>query len=354
MKRELSPVALHELRKLKGLSLQKLADQAGMAKSTIIELEKSPKKPSATMHLVQDRSYEALKKALGATDAQMRGEELATESFPRKMVALNSKITTVAQMNYDLVGKQYGISSDQLAQLAPLLFAILVEDSFVWRKEQLELQKQIEAMKKRTLESQYSPDPDLYDSDIEEGFREEEDAIAAREVFTTPRAAELPIHNGSPSGYASDRFTDFIAAKVQSSGGHICADLMLDYLQGRDIRDPDTRYVAVQDWFEALTVPNDVQFTAMLRLSLMSGAMRLKDFLSGGRTPEQYEEWFTSKVFPAANELKDILAPEVYRFNTETEGLDLDGMGFPIRVKRSGLREAAPQSDDQGSGLASA
>lgn len=332
MKRELSPVALHELRKLKGLSLQKLADQAGMAKSTIIELEKSPKKPSATMHLVQDRSYEALKKALGATDAQMRGEELATEPFPRKMVALRSKITTVAQMNYDLVGEQYGITSDQLVQLAPLMFGILVEDSFVWRKEQLELQKQIEELKKRTLESQYSPEPDLYDSDIEEGFREEEDAIAAREVFTTPRAAELPSHNGSPSGYASDRFTDFIAAKVQSSGGHIRADLRFGYFKGRDVRDADVRYVAALNRFEMLTIPGDEQLTAMLRLSLMSGAMRLKD-LSAGRTPEQLGEWFTSEVFPAANELKDLLAPEVYRFNTETEGLGLDEMGFPIRVK---------------------
>ena len=90
MKRELSPVALHELRKLKGLSLQKLADQAGMAKSTIIELEKSPKKPSATMHLVQDRSYEALKKALGATDAQMRGEELGPGSAVQDDAAIDA------------------------------------------------------------------------------------------------------------------------------------------------------------------------------------------------------------------------------------------------------------------------
>jgi transcriptional regulator with XRE-family HTH domain len=352
MKKELSPTALQELRKLKGFSHQKLADQAGLSKSTIIELEKPPKKPSTAMHSVQERSYEALRKALVATDAQMRGEELATEPFPRKMVTLRSKITTVAQMNYDLVGKQYGISSDQLVQLAPLMFAILVEDSFVWRKEQMELQKQIEQLKKRTQESQYDPDPDLYDSDIQEGFQEEEAAIAVRDVFTTPSAAELPIENGTLSGYASDRFTDFIAAKVQASGGHIKADLMLDYLQGRDIRDPDTKYVAVQDWFEVLNDPDDIEFTAMLRLSLMSGAMRLKDF-SAGRTADQNAEWLASEVFPAANELKDILAPEVYSFNAEAEGLGLDGMGFPVRVRRHVFSGATQQSVDQGGDLAS-
>ena len=347
MKKELSPTALQELRKLKGFSHQKLADQAGLSKSTIIELEKPPKKPSTAMHSVQERSYEALRKALAATDAQMRGEELATEPFPKKMVTLRSKITTVAQMNYDLVGAQYGISSDQLVQLAPLLFAILVEDSFVWRKEQLELQKQIDQLKKRTLQSRDDQDPDP--DDVLAVFRAEEAEIASREVFSA-RYTREPEEGGM---YVSERFTDFVAAKVEASGGNIIADLRYSYPEGRDVRDADVRYVAALNRVEMLTIPGDEQLTAMLRLSLMSGAMRLKD-LSAGRTAEQLGEWFTSEVFPAANELKDLLAPEVYRFNTETEGLSLDGMGFPIRVKRHVFPGAAPQSVDQGGDLASA
>jgi transcriptional regulator with XRE-family HTH domain len=343
MKRELSPVALQELRKLKGLSHHKLAEQAHLAKSTIIELEKPPRKPSTTMHSVQDRSFDALKRVLGATDAQMRGEEPINDPVSVKFVPLRSKITTVAQMNYDLVGEQYGVSSDQLVQLAPLMFAILVEDSFAWRKEQLELRKQIEELKKQTRDSQYDPEPDLHDGVIDEDFLAEDAALAAREVFSKPSLAELP----DGYGHASDRFTDFVSAKVKSSGGHIRADLTFGYLDRRDILDPDTKYLAVPELFDATTAVGDQQIVARLRLWLMSGAMRLAD-LRADRTPEQLAEWLRSEVIPKADALEPAIAPEVYRFDTEAEGLGLDAMGFPVRVRRHELARATPQSDDQG------
>ena len=128
--KQMNPIALRELRNLKGLSHKALAEKARVAKSTIIGLEK----PSETMHSVQDRTYDALRHALGATDAQMQGVEPPRESLPLKFVPLKGTITTVAQMNYDLIREEYGVSTDQLLQIAPLMFAILVEDSFAWRK----------------------------------------------------------------------------------------------------------------------------------------------------------------------------------------------------------------------------
>lgn len=79
----------------------------------------------------------------------------------------------------------------------------------------------------------------------------------------------------------------------------------------------------------------------------MSGAMRLAD-LRAGRTTEQLAEWLRSEVIPKADALEPAIAPEVYRFDTEAEGLGLDAMGFPVRVRRHELAKATPQSDDQG------
>ena len=330
MTKQINPIALKELRKLKGLSHKALAEKARVAKSTIIVLEKPPKKPSESMHSVQDRIYDALRNALGATDAQMRGEEPPRESLPLKFVPLKGTITTVAQMNYDLISKEYGVSTDQLLQIAPLMFAILVEDSFAWRKEQLELRKQIQELRKRTRESQYDPEPDIYDEDIERELRAEEAAIAVRDVFSYALIeADIETHGGL---HSSDRFTDFIAAKVKSSGGRIRADLTIRYLEGRDIRDPDTKYIATAELLDIIAPADNHENAAFVRLLLMSGLIRLHDFRSG-RTPEQYQEWLRSEVFPKVEAAELTFAPEVYRFDTEAEGLSLDEMGFPIRVR---------------------
>lgn len=337
--KQMNPIALRELRNLKGLSHKALAEKARVAKSTIIGLEK----PSETMHSVQDRTYDALRHALGATDAQMQGVDPPRESLPLKFVPLKGTITTVAQMNYDLIREEYGVSTDQLLQIAPLMFAILVEDSFAWRKEQLELRKQIQELRKLTRDSQYDPEPDLHDDLIDEDFLAEEAAIAAREVFTRPKEAELP----DGYGHKSDRFTDFVSAKVKSSGGHIRADLSFDYLDGRDIRDPDTKYIAAAELLDAKTPADNPEAAAFGRLLFMSGLIRLHD-VRNDRTPEQREEWLRSVVLPGIEAAELTFAPEVYRFDTETEGLSLDEMGFPVRARRHPLATSETEPEDQG------
>lgn len=343
MTKQINPAALKELRKLKKLSHQALAEKANTAKSTVIGLEKPLKEPSETMRSVRDRIYDALQLALGATDAQMRGEEPPRESLPLKFVPLKGTITTLAQMNYDLISEQYGVSTDQLLQIAPLMFAILVEDSFAWRKEQLELLKQIQELKKQTRESH--PEPDISDDDIEAELRAEEAAIAARDVFSyASMEANIETLGGI---YWSDRFTDFIAAKVKSSGGRIRADLTIRHIEGRDIRDPDTKYIAAAELLDAKTPADNPEAAAFGRLLLMSGLIRLHD-ARNDRTPEQREGWLRSVVLPGIEAAELTFAPEVYRFDTETEGLSLDEMGFPVRARRHPLATSETEPEDQG------
>lgn len=344
MTKQINPAALKELRKLKKLSHQALAEKANTAKSTVIGLEKPLKEPSETMRSVRDRIYDALQLALGATDAQMRGEEPPRESLPLKFVPLKGTITTLAQMNYDLISEQYGVSTDQLLQIAPLMFAILVEDSFVWRREQLALRQQIQELKKQVLESLNDPDPDVTDGTLKEDLLHEEAAILKREVFSRPLYAADQTPEDAP---ISDRFTDFIAARVKASEGRIRADLRLEYFKGRDIRDPDTKYIAAAELLDAKTPADNPEAAAFGRLLLMSGLIRLHD-VRNDRTPEQREEWLRSVVLPGIEAAELTFAPEVYRFDTETEGLSLDEMGFPVRARRHPLATSETEPEDQG------
>lgn len=353
--KQVNPRALKALREQKSWSKAKLSKESGIKTRRLIELENE----DADFHSIREGSFEGLRRALGATEEQLRGEDPIGDPLSVKFVSLQSKITTVAQMNYDLINMVYGLSSDQLVQLAPLMFAILVEDSFVWRKEQLELRKQIQELKKQVLESLYDPDPDLADPLVEEDLPAEAAAIANREVFSRPWWADVKTEKGDTVP-VSDRFTDFIAAKVNASEGRIQADLTIGFHHGRSIRDPDIKYAVTFGVLKALTAAEDVRLVAQLRLAFMSGTVRFTHALEGisdeqvkaifgdANGGEQIAKLFQSDVFPRVDELQHFYAPEVYRFDTEAEGLGLDAMGFPVRVRRHELAKATPQTDDQG------
>ena len=374
MKKKLSPAALKELRKLKGLSHQALADRAGLVKSTIIELEKPSKKPSETMHAVQERSYNALRRALGASDAQMQGEEPMTEPMPANYVTLRSKITTVAQMNYDLISAQYGVESDQIVQLAPLMFAILVEDSFEWRREQLALRKQVLELQEKlseTVYAQHVSGPDtISPSDV---LSHEEEAIGRREVFTAPleatnallRYEEVFGDGGFESfedlrgHHITDRFTDFIAEKLKSAPQAFRADIPdIGLFSVRNILDHELRYISVPDLFDYVTEGDDGQATASLRLALLTGAVRLQDAAPEKIIdPHELKDWLVEQLrnpdtFSRLAEIAPAVMRRELRGPDETKVMGLDDHGFPVileHIKKRSFAEAlAADSEDEG------
>lgn len=225
----INPKALKQLRKKRGLSHDKLADKTTIGRRRLIELEKE----TAELHKIQDGNFADLCRALNATPAQLCGEEPIIDPMPAHYVTLRSKITTVSQMNYDLISAQYGVESDQIVQLAPLMFAILVEDSFNWRRDQLEMRKQILDLQEKLQETVYAehvmgPDA-LTPLDV---LRHEEEAIDQRDVFTVPLEAtnallryEEVIGNtffdnieDLKKHRRTDRFTDFMAEKIRVRG----------------------------------------------------------------------------------------------------------------------------------------
>lgn len=351
----LNPKALKQLRKKRGWSHAELAQRAMIGKRRLIELEKE----TTELHEMRDGNFADLCRALSATPAQLRGEEPITDPMPANYVTLRSKITTVAQMNYDLISAQYGVECDQIVQLAPLMFAILVEDSFKWRREQLELRKQLLELQEKLRETVYaehiSGPYNISPSDV---LEHEEEAIERREVFTAPLEAtnallryedvigasyfdsfeELSSHR------VTDRFTDFMAEKLRSNPQAFKVDIPdIDLGSVRNILDHGLRYIAVPDLFERVTEGGDEQITALYRIALLSGAVRLPDV-----NPEkisnsnELKAWFAeqlqnpdivsrlAEVAPAVS-LRELRGPD------EENSLSLDDFGFPV------ILEPAPE-----------
>lgn len=360
--KKINPQSLKHLRNRKGWSQKELATRAGMGKRRLVELEDC----SVQFHDVRDSNFEDLCKALGATEAQLRGEEPITDPLPVNYVTLRSKISTIAQMNFDLIEAQYGIETDQIVQLAPLMFAILVEDSFTWRKQQLTLRKQSYELKRQLFDTVYDPYYGLYEDEEAELIRREESAIDERQVLTRPMDAKLDEHlhvlselDEHPDNYFTDRLTDFFAAKVKSLEPRIRADFRYDQYSARSIQDPGIRYLAVPEFFEYLTEAEDEQVTAVQRLALLSGALRISeaDISAKISGPEILREWFqkqltqvNSEMINKIAELTPLVAGVEFRGDVSGKSFGFDDLGFPVMLEAHPLiarHRVSPESEGE-------
>lgn len=350
--KQINPRALKALRTQKGWSKAKLAKESGLKTRRLIELENE----GADFHSIRDGNFAALCRALGATPGQLRGEEPITDPMPANYVTLRSKITTVAQMNYDLMAARYGVESDELVQLAPLMFAILIEDSFTWRRQQLELRKQVLELEEKLRETVYANDirggHSFSTSDI---ISHEELGISNRDPFTEPlEAANAQLRWDEVTGIESfdsldeltghritDRFTDFISEKLKSIPHAVIADLSdIRVFEDRSIFDNELRYVTEPELFDYITEEEDEQATAWTRLALLTGAVRLHGAeLEKLHTRSELKTWLAEKVHDAnlVSQIHEV-APTVLRrvrnkpFEKETLGLDK--FGFPEPLSR--------------------
>jgi len=355
----ISPKALKQIRQKPHLSLKELAQRAKMSKRRLIELEKEEDKlhNKIEFHKIRDENFADLCRALNVTPAQLRGEEPITDPMPANYVTLRSKITTVAQLNYDLISAQYGVESDQIVQLAPLMFAILVEDSFKWRREQLELRKQVLELQEKLRETVYAehisgPDT-ISPSDV---LNHEEEAIDRREVFTAPlegtnallRYEEVVGDGGFESfedlsaHHITDRFTDFMAEKLKSAPQSFKADIPdIALFSVRNILDQKLRYIAVPDLFEHVTEDRDEQSTALYRIALLTGAVRLQDadpeIIAD---PTALKAWFeeqlrNAEVMSRLAEVAPAISHRELRGPDAENSMGLDDFGFPVFLERS-------------------
>jgi transcriptional regulator with XRE-family HTH domain len=343
----LNPKALKQLRKKRGWSHAELERRAKIGKRRLIELEKE----TAESHEMRDGKFADLCRALSATPAQLRGEEPITDPMPANYVTLRSKITTVAQMNYDLMAARYGVESDDLVQLAPLMFSILIEDSFTWRRQQMELRKQVLELEEKLRETVYANDirggHSFSTSDI---ISHEELGISNRDPFTEPlEAVNAQLRWDEVTGTetfdnfeelkghrTTDRFTDFISEKLKLIPHAVRADIAdINVFVERNIFDQELRYVTEPELFDYITEGENERATAWTRLALLTGAARLHGGeLEKFHTRSELKKWLAEKIHdPNLLSRLHEVAPTIMRKrlgdSDENWILSLDDFGFP-------------------------
>ena len=121
------PDQLQALRKQRGLSLEQLAEQSRVGKRTIQRIEKGE------VRTPRGHTAKQLARALGVKPA-----ELAEEPRPGgNPVRVQDVLMRGTWLQYELIERRFGVRFREVIEMAPLMFALLAEQSLPWRREQL-------------------------------------------------------------------------------------------------------------------------------------------------------------------------------------------------------------------------
>lgn len=130
---------LKELRKRKRFTLDRLAKEAKLSRRQIARLERD----ADAAGKARDRTVMLLAEALDVEPGVLTGEVALPSpgrtrhderGVPRQVSAL---LRPEASLACTLVERRYGVSRTTLFNAAPLMFVLLAEGSFAWRREKL-------------------------------------------------------------------------------------------------------------------------------------------------------------------------------------------------------------------------
>ena len=144
----IDPKRLIELRKRQRMNRAQLEEKANISQRQIARLESEASAGSTA----RDRTVNKLAEALGVEPGVLTGEmpmPMASarshrESGPSRQVS--AWVQPNVGLAYALIKRRYGVSLTTLVNAAPLMFVLLAEGSFAWRREKL---KEIEEATER-------------------------------------------------------------------------------------------------------------------------------------------------------------------------------------------------------------
>ena len=144
----IDPKRLIELRKRKRLNQAQLATRAKISPRQIVRLESETSAGST----VRDRTINNLAEALGVKPSVLTGEmpmpEASAPSSPGRGRQVSAWVQPNVGLAYALIKRRYGVSLTTLVNAAPLMFVLLAEGSFAWRREKLkEVEEATERLK---------------------------------------------------------------------------------------------------------------------------------------------------------------------------------------------------------------
>lgn len=224
---------LKKLREDLNLSQAKLAEMAHLGQKTISNLERGHE--NRVEHSANNRTTSRLEKILRTEKSVLSGEHPIPEKPKNKKTSIS--LSPKVQLNYDLVSKYYGITEQDILDVAPLLFFIAAERS---------LDKQLEDLKLDANNGNY-----IDFDDIEERFR----AYFSRDIFESD-FENNPFTNFLENELSEPRFksqTDYLNTFEQVFYGYV------HYSFSKQIPD----YLVCKELFSELTLNSDIAKKAL-------------------------------------------------------------------------------------------
>ena len=133
----IDPKRLKQLRKEKRLTRSDLARKSNISERTIARLESEAGPPAKR----RERTVNELAKALEVEPGVLTGElplpdaAVRTHAVKGRRRPVSAQLQPNASLAYALIKKRYGLGLTTLVNAAPLMFVLLAEGSFVWRRE---------------------------------------------------------------------------------------------------------------------------------------------------------------------------------------------------------------------------
>ena len=179
----IDPKRLMELRKRKRMSRAQLADKSRISQRQIARLESGV----AAKSKARDRTVNDLAKALGVEPGVLTCEMMmptagvTSHDENGRSRQVSAQLLSEVSLAYALLKKRYGVSLTTLVNAAPLMFVLLAEGSFAWRREKLK-EAENAAARLRDFHSAYMAFQ-LAAGYTEDGARFEQKSIEKRDLF---------------------------------------------------------------------------------------------------------------------------------------------------------------------------
>ncbi len=179
----IDPNRLTELRKRKRLSRAQLAERSRISLRQIARLESG----AAAQSKARDRTINELARTLGVDPDVLTGEmpmppaSVSPHREGGRSRQVSAQLRPEVSLAYTLLKKRYGVNLTTLVNAAPLMFVLLAESSFAWRREKLK-EAEDAAGRLRGFESVY-PAFQIATIHTDNGTMIEQESIENRDLF---------------------------------------------------------------------------------------------------------------------------------------------------------------------------
>lgn len=205
------PNRLKQLRKGKRLTRNDLARKSKISERTIARLESE----TGRLTDARERTVNELAKALDVEPGVLTGdlplpdatERMRPEGGRRRQIS--AQLQPNASLAYALIKRRYGLGLTALVNAAPLMFVLLAEGSFAWRREKAD--EAVEASNALSGLGLGNHKFWIAAQRAENAVMEEEDSIDRRDLFAE-KLVEQDEWEESYNPYLHNPFADYLRA----------------------------------------------------------------------------------------------------------------------------------------------